>query len=254
MEAQYYKEYFEYERKHWFFRARNKIIMDHITSLVGPDKKLRILNVGVATGHTSELLKNFAYEIISIEYDEACFNFTNAHVKDIGLQKGSILELQFENDQFDLVCAFDVLEHVEDDQLGMQELERVCKSEGHVVVTVPAFMSLWSHHDVINHHFRRYKLADLKRLFGDQKRIHKISYFNSILFIPVYLFRKLNNLLGITSNDQNSGDKVGSDLQMFNEKGIVSSLLFKIFSSESKMLKRGINFPFGVSLLASYKK
>lgn len=253
MEKNYYIEYYEYERKHWFFRARNKIIMDHIGRLIKEKKDIKILNVGVATGYTSVLLKQFSENITSVEYDEDCYDFTAKNVPSIGLVKGSILELDFEENEFDLVCAFDVIEHIEDDQLGLSELERVCKQNGHVVVTVPAFMSIWSHHDVINHHFRRYKRKQLKNLFSDQSKFQYVSYFNFWLFIPVLLFRKINNVLKITENS-NQDTEVGSDLQLFNKDTWTSKLLYSVFSSETGLVKRKVSLPFGVSLMASWKK
>ncbi len=254
MEKNYYIEYYQYERNHWFFKARNKIILDHITGLVGKDQnQLKILNVGVATGYTSVLLKSISTNITSVEYDEECFDFTNQNVPDIGLVQGSILELDFQDNEFDLVCAFDVIEHIEDDKLGLSEMERVCKPDGHVVITVPAFMSIWSHHDVINHHFRRYKKKQLKSLFSDTSKLVFLSYFNFWLFLPVLMFRKINNIFKITEKN-NSDSEVGSDLQLFNKDSLGSSILYSVFSSESSLLKKRIKFPFGVSLLASWKK
>lgn len=256
MQKEYYKEYYHYEREHWFFRARNKIITSHIESLIKQNgmegKELSILNVGVATGYTSVLLKQFG-KVTSIEYDEDCFEFTNSNVPDIGLQLGSILELDFEDGQFDFVCAFDVVEHVEDDKTAVSELQRVCSEEGHVVITVPAFMSLWSNHDVINHHFKRYKLDQIKNLFSKKEKIVYASYFNFWLFLPVYLFRKINNVLGISSKSAKD-DQVSSDLVVMSKDGIITRFLYRLFASETGMILKRRVLPFGVSILTSWKK
>jgi ubiquinone/menaquinone biosynthesis C-methylase UbiE len=82
-------------------------------------------------------------------------------------------ELPFKDEEFDLICAFDVIEHVEDDLLGIREMKRVCKNEGLMVLTVPAYMFLWSHHDEVNQHYRRYTLKNLKNL-GKKKTFYEI--------------------------------------------------------------------------------
>jgi len=81
-----------------------------------------------------------------------------------------------------------VIEHVDDDKTSVNEMYRVCKSNGNVFITVPAFMSLWSEHDEVNQHKRRYRLNEVKTLFKDRAgKILFSSYFNSILFIPILL-------------------------------------------------------------------
>lgn len=255
MKKEYYKDYYHAERNHWFFLARNKIIMDYIRQLLAErkdDGPLRILNVGCATGYTSVLLKEFG-EISSIEYEESCYEFVKENVEDIGLQLGSILELPFEDNSFDLVCAFDVVEHVVEDELAVSELKRVCKNDSHVVITVPAFMSLWSNHDVINHHIKRYRKNEILELFKDPPNIQYSGYFNFWLFPPVWFFRKLNNLLSVTDKTH-SEDEVSSDLTVMSKQGFVSSMIYKLFASESGRVLKGKSFPFGVSILTSWKK
>ena len=253
MDKQYYIDYYKAEREHWFFRARNAVIMAHIKDIVGNRTDLKILNIGIATGHTSVLLEKFG-TVKSIEYDTECYNFVKEKLPKLDLIQGSILELPFQENNYDLVCAFDVVEHIEDDQTGVNEMKRVCNSNGHIVITVPAFMSLWSHHDVINHHFKRYKKDEIKSLIADDKNLKYLTYFNFFLFPPVWLFRKLNNLLSLSKNKSVKEDTVGSDLEYFNNGGLLSKLLYSILASEKPMINRRITLPFGVSVLASWQK
>ena len=125
MDKNYYKEYYHLERSHWWFQARAHILMSHLKRILPPKKDLKILNVGAATGRSSELLMQFG-EVMSVEYDKECFDFVAQNLK-IPIVKGSILELPFEAEAFDLVCAFDVIEHVNDDYLAVMEMRRVCK-------------------------------------------------------------------------------------------------------------------------------
>ncbi len=253
MNYQYYKEYYDIERQHWWFLAREKILSSYIQKLLlnGDLNKqnLKILNVGCGTGRSSEYLSDFG-TVTSIEYDKFCCDFTSEKT---GLEiiNGSVTELPFKNESFDLVCAFDVIEHVEDDQLAVFEMKRVVKKNGIIFITIPAFMSLWSHHDLVNHHFRRYKLKEVQTLFDNQKNgnILFTSYFNFFLFLPIFFVRQISNLIQFTKNRPGSG----SDFATF-KPGVLNNLLFKIMVSENIFIKNKIKLPFGVSLLYSWKK
>ena len=253
MQHDYYKEYYDLERQHWWFVAREKIISNYLKKIIAAKilkhQDLKILNVGCGPGRSSQYLSSFG-EVTSIEYDKDCCEFASERT---GLQiiNGSITALPFQDEMFDLVCAFDVIEHVEDDQLAVSEMKRVAKKEGVIFITVPTFMSLWSHHDVINHHFRRYQLAQIEKLFTASKNGNVIfsSYFNFFLFPLIYLVRKISNLLQFNKKRPGSG----SDFEAF-KPGFLNNVLFNIMYFESKFINNNIKLPFGVSLLYTWKK
>ncbi|GAB2795466.1 class I SAM-dependent methyltransferase [Rhabdobacter roseus] len=221
--------------------------MDHLRDKL-PKQPLRILNVGVATGHTSELLREFG-SVESIEYDEECYAFTKKNVLP-DLIQGSILELPSPDQVYDLVCAFDVIEHVEEHQKAVEEMKRVCRPDGLVCVTVPAFNFLWNQHDDVNHHIRRYTKSLLTSLFRKRGQILFSSYFNFWLFFPIAAFRVLSKILPF---HQRSVEEAGSDFTVMSGS-VFQKLFYGIFYSETVLLKRGIRLPVGVSLLLSWKK
>lgn len=253
MQHDYYKEYYDLERQHWWFVAREKIISNYLKKIIAAKilkhQDLKILNVGCGPGRSSQYLSSFG-EVTSIEYDKDCCEFASERT---GLQiiNGSITALPFQDEIFDLVCAFDVIEHVEDDQLAVSEMKRVAKKEGVIFITVPTFMSLWSHHDVINHHFRRYQKGQIEKLFTANKNGNVIfsSYFNFFLFPLIYLVRKISNLLQFNKKRPGSG----SDFEAF-KPGFLNHVLFNIMYFESKFINNNIKLPFGVSLLYTWKK
>jgi len=244
MDKNYYKEYYHLERNHWWFKVRNQIIIERLKKMVGENPNLNILNVGVATGHTSELLSDFG-KVTSVEYEKDCCKFLREELK-MDVINGSILELPFDDDTFDIVCAFDVIEHIDDDALGVSEMKRVCKNEGILYISVPAFQFLWSKHDVVNHHYRRYTLPQVKRLFNPQHgELIYNSYFNSILFFPIALFRVISTLF---ANKNEQSEEADSDFKVMGGNGIIGSMLELIFKFE-KFLLRFLKFPLGVSIL-----
>ena len=248
MEKSYYRKYYDYERKHWWFQTRNNLLMKIIEQNVfTPGKKIKILNVGAGTGFTSELLSKYG-EVVSIEYEKSCVEFIN-ETTSLHLIEGSILDLQYADNTFDLVCAFDVIEHVEDDTKAVSEMTRVAKKDGYVFISVPAFQSLWSKHDEINHHYRRYTKAQVLSLFAKENKLQNIyaTYFNTVLFIPIYAARMLNNLKGkIAGGKTKNLSQSSTDFDMASS-GLSSKILKWLFSREGSIVSKKYSLPFGVS-------
>ena len=250
MNINYYKEYAQLEREHWWFQVRGKIISKLILTSIetNENKQLNILNIGAATGKTSEILSKFG-KVTSLEYDKDCCDYAKQQFN-MTIIHGSILELPFMDEEFDLVCAFDVIEHVEDDLLGINEMKRVCKIDGLLVLTVPAFMFLWSHHDEVNHHYRRYTLNNLKDLVK-KAGLHPVrgTFYNTLLFIPIALFRLFSKMIP----EKLIRKGAGSDATLHNTNSLISRILYHIFNLELSLLKL-FNLPFGVSIFLSLSK
>ncbi len=146
---------------------------------------------------------------------------------------------------FDIIIASDCLEHLKDDKQALQNWKSLLKIGGTMYVFVPAFMSLWSYHDEVNMHFRRYTKAELKsKLLTENLQVIKSGYWNFFLFLPVYGFRKVSAVF--------QKNKTGeSDISIGNS--IVNSTLLQLIVFENKLLK-AFNFPFGVSTFCIARK
>lgn len=243
MERTFLDSYRRIELEHWWFQVRSRIITDQLKYLFGHNHPIQILNVGAATGASTELLQGFG-AVSSLEYDQTCVDFCREVLK-LDVIQGSITALPYADASFDLVCAFDVVEHVEDDQKAVEELIRVCKPGGLVYVTVPAFMSLWSDHDVVNFHHRRYRKRQLLALF-DQGSLVRSTYFNTLLFPPIWMARRLGGWL------KRSGAAPKPDNEWMQHP-LTDFLFGNIFSMERPLL-RIFNMPFGVSLAVVWRK
>lgn len=247
MDKQYYKDYYRYEREHWWFCARRHILHSYFEKNIAARSTLTILNIGAATGASSEMLQQFG-TVTSTEYDTDCIEFVKEKL-DFPIQQADITNLQFADNTYDVVCAFDVIEHVENDPLAVSELVRVCKPSGHILVTVPAFMSLWSEHDEINHHFRRYEVKELESLWNPQP-VKKIftSYFNTRLYPLIAAVRRISQF-----RKKKKTATLHSDFERFNP-GFVNNLFYNIMASEARLLQKKQAFRKGVSILAHYQK
>ncbi|MEO6669551.1 MAG: class I SAM-dependent methyltransferase [Ferruginibacter sp.] len=247
MNKEYVQQYAKLERQHWWFLVRQKIIVQFLQKHISQaGQKINILNIGAAAGASGEFLSAYGL-VTSVETEPLFIDYLRK--QNIDVTEASITNLPFNDNSFDLVCAFDVIEHVEDHLQAMKEMQRVCKKGGGVCITVPAFKNLWSQHDVVNGHYRRYKKKDLELLFEKTAQLKPIetAYFNSLLFLPILITRKISNLF------RGNKKELESDFTYFKTSPISNGLLKKIFGLELSLLKL-FHFPFGASLISFLEK
>ncbi len=238
MRKKFYNTYFKHEDQHWWFLSRRCIIKKIIDCYFYKNniKNKKILEVGTCSGGNLEMLSQYG-NLFAMEMDkDACKIAQDRGLCDV---KQGKLPDQFPFDkQFDVICMFDVLEHIEDDLATLHCLKDKLSSRGKLIITVPAYQWLWSQHDVISHHYRRYSKKTLTHVLNQAGfKINYITYFNTFLFPLIAGIRLINNCLGI---------KEDSDMEM-PSKG-VNHILKTIFASERFFLPK-TSFPFGVSLL-----
>jgi len=156
-------------------------------------------------------------------------------------------------EHYDGVCAFDVIEHIENDQLVLQNMNKALKAGGFIFITVPANKKLWSEVDEFARHKRRYNLTELKgKIESAGFKIMRISYLMTFLFPFIYASRFLRNTR-VSQGEMEVGissEKASSEL---NLNPILNIIFFYIFRFEAYLLSH-INFPFGSSLLCVAQK
>src|SRR5262245_61971007 len=147
----------------------------------------RLLDLGCGTGG---VLPHLAPYGEAIGLDPAPEAAKYCRQREVPMVVGSGLELPFADGSFDAVLALDVIEHVADDVALLREARRVLRPGGVLLVTVPALPWLWSSHDDVNHHFRRYTLTTLQQSLGRGGfRRERVSYYNATL-LPLAIARK----------------------------------------------------------------
>ena len=243
MDKKFYQEYYTLEREGWWFKARLSILESYCKDLA-VNTNIKILNVGAATGATSEMLSRYG-EVTSLEYDKFCCEFLKVKTG-IEAINASLTELPFKNNTYDLICAFDVIEHIEDHEKALDEIYRVLRPHGKYFLTVPAFQSLWSNHYVVNHHYRRYTKKKFNSLISNSNlKIDYSTYFNFWLLIPISIARFILNIIPRKKKENSSG----SDNEIMKSSKVINAILFSIFHSEKYLLNNNVKFPFGVSIM-----
>ncbi|HEU6450447.1 MAG TPA: class I SAM-dependent methyltransferase [Gemmatimonadaceae bacterium] len=236
MDAELFARFGEVESRHWWFAARREIVLGIIRRLA-PDGAC-LLDVGCGTGYFLERARDH-YSTAGVDPSPIAMAMC-AGRKLTGVRSGSATDLSsFGDERFDIVTLLDVIEHVDDDVCAIRSAASVLRPGGRVVVTVPAFQFLWTAHDDINHHRRRYTRHRLGAVLGAGGfRVEQLSYFNCYLF-PLALVERLGKRILRLDG--------GADLSLPPAR--VNALLQRIFRSEQNRLRRGGTFPVGLSVI-----
>ncbi len=233
----------EVEESHWFFVGRRRILSRLLDESLGELDSPQILDIGCGTGATMGFLERYG-QVTGIDVSAKAIRYCQAQDRSrLCLADGA--SLPFADRSFDLVTALDLLEHLPQEARGLQDMWRVLKTGGRMILFVPAFMFLWSDFDRFSGHHRRYTRRELRRRVEEAGfDVVKISYFNTLLFPVIWAVRAAENMVG-------GWGPVRSDLDL--PSGVFNGLLARIFSLEACLIDRG-SMPFGVSLLCVASK
>lgn len=237
-----YRIFFDIQKKHWWFVTKKEITLDTIYRYLNKDTHNKVLDIGCGSGLMLNALEDIG-QTFGMDMSDDAISFSKEIFS--GEVKQGFLpdQIPYKKEFFDLIIALDVIEHVDQDVDSLKAIRSQLASDGKAVITVPAYMFLWSIFDELNEHKRRYTLTELNtKLVKAGFIVEKISYFNTLLFPVVFIVRMLNNVL------KRDG---ASDIDIPTRP--LNFVLKRIFGIE-KYLLRFINLPYGVSILAVVSK
>lgn len=232
-----YQDMAAHEAAHWWFVARRKIIAQKLSELgLPPDAD--ILEIGCGTGGNITMLERFG-RVYAIEMNEEARDIAQARSGSAVIRSGCCPDdLPFQPNSFDLVCMFDVLEHIEHDAETLARVRGLLKPNGQLLITVPAYQWLYGSHDVYLHHKRRYRLGQLvEKVAVAGFAVKGASYFNFLLFPVVVIVRLKEKLL-----------RKLKPVSMQPPPPVINALLTGVFGLERYVLKYA-RLPFGLSLM-----
>ena len=241
MERQAFDRMAELDSTHWWYVARRHILASLIEREVRLPPDAEILEIGCGTGHNLKMLGRYgALEAVELDEDARALA-----TKRLGrpVRAGKLPDIAFQFDKtFDLITLLDVLEHIPNDGAALAAIFRLLKPGGKLLLTVPANPWMWSAHDTVHHHYRRYRKREIAALGREAGlEIDLLSPFNSLLYPPIAAVRLLGQLRG----------KEDSDDRM--PWALVNGLLSAVFGMEAALVGR-VPFPVGVSLVAILRR
>ncbi|HET9161706.1 MAG TPA: class I SAM-dependent methyltransferase [Caulobacteraceae bacterium] len=223
------------ETSHWWFLGRRDVLSRLLGGLSLP-ARARILEAGCGVGGNIEMLAHFG-KVQAFEPDEPSRQYVSARTGVTPAQGYLPNDVPFKKKSFDAVCAFDMVEHVDDDAGAVTALGELVAPGGYLIVTVPAYQWMWSRHDEVHHHKRRYsraRILDIVRAGGLEPI--KASYFNAVLFPLAAMVRFAKKLARIDSSDDAM------------PPAFVNGLFRRLFSLEGGWLANH-DLPFGLSIV-----
>ena len=240
------------EDKHWWFAGRTWSLLNMIDRLVEPNGKNRVLDVGAGAGNMFHHLARYG-SVVGVDNNPK--PLTVAHERGYDIREGMAEDLPFEDEAFDLVALLDTVEHYDDDMAVLRECYRVCVPGGYLAITVPAFMWLWSHNDVLNDHKLRYSAGELRdKLRRIGFRIKRMTYNNFFVFpmaAPMILLRRGREEeldLGSPHFDDES-----YQVEMEPAPPLLNTILSGVTWTESQIL-RWVSLPVGTSIICIAQK
>lgn len=237
-----YKKMSEIEDTYWWHTGRMNIIDKQLEKLSRGQKKFKILNIGCGTGGTIPTLEKYG-KVVNIDTSPEALKFLK--------MKGYIgnlttdYRLPFNDGEFDIVVALDVLEHIDQDRSSIDEWKRILRKKGKIIVTVPAYEFLWSGHDTSLHHQRRYTK---NRLDWDLRKSSLIKIKNTYMITFSFFL-----VVGFRLLYKSSRKNMTENTSYVNIPSIINRLFDRMLKVEGTLL-RFINFPFGTSILGIYEK
>ena len=242
MEAHELDAMLAHDERHWWYRGRRRVLRAELDRL-GLPREARLLDAGCGSGRTLVELAHYG-RVTGLDASAVAVaaarrrGFPDVHL-------GAVEELPFRDASFDAVTCLDVIEHTPDDVVVLRELLRVTRPGGAAIVTVPAHPALWSNHDVVNQHYRRYRRAQLlDAARGAGYEVSSETYFHMLPLIPAAVVRRLQR--------RRPTPRVRSDLTL--TPGFADGLLELPPALEARLIGRGLRVPAGLSLLAVLRR
>lgn len=247
------------EDKHWWFASRTRAILAYLDRYIGPGCDLRVLDVGCGAANMAHHLGHYGH-VIGVDNNPR--PLAVARERGMEVYQGTADDLPFEPETFDLVALLDTVEHVPAEDRVFAECCRVLRAPdpasgrpgGRLLITVPAFMFLWSRNDVLNRHQRRYTVPELRaKLARHGFRVLRISYNNFFIFplaAALILMRRNRAEPELASPHF---DAQVYQVEMEPAPPLVNAVLTWVGKLETALLRR-ITLPFGTSIIAIAEK
>jgi ubiquinone/menaquinone biosynthesis C-methylase UbiE len=232
------------EAANFWFRARNKLILWALNHYYPSMNSF--LEIGCGTGFVlSAIEKTFPIPKLSAsDLHTSGLKYANTRITQASLFQMDAREMPFE-EEFDVIGAFDVLEHIADDERVLAEMFRAVKAGGGIIMTVPQHEFLWSQADTQACHERRYGIVDLKRKVKAAGFTIEMSTSFVFLLLPIMMLSRLIQRDKNSTHDQLAELRIG---------GFTNLILEKVLDFELLLIRLGFRLPVGGSRLLIARK
>lgn len=241
---------FQIEADSWWFQYRAKVITGLMERYF--DKSTKTVDVGGGNGYTTAVAKQKGFDMSLLEPSEgAC---KNAMKRGIDAQVGMLTEEYPVDGEYKQTLLLDVLEHIEDDNGFLDLLHRKIHEGGLLLITVPAYMCLWSSEDDFANHYRRYTKRELKEK-AEKAGFHVLygGYFMQFLFLPILVVRVGLEKVGLLKRREQRTEEEQAAIMdkqfKIKDNGMISLILRTIQKAEYRRIMKGHTLSYGTSVV-----
>lgn len=239
----WYKHLYEIEDGHFWFQGRNRLIIWAIEEFF--HSAASFLEIGCGTGYVLKGIESAFpnLRLAGSEYHEEGLQYAAKRVSRAELFRLDALNIPF-RERYDVIGLFDVLEHIENDRAVLEQVYNAVRPGGGVLITVPQHRFMWSAEDEWAGHTRRYERAEIvEKVRQAGFKVRMVTSFVS-LFFPAMLVSRL------VSRHKRKFDSRSA----FRVAEPLNTIFDKALSLELALIRRGVRFPFGGSLMLALEK
>jgi SAM-dependent methyltransferase len=243
-EPEYFARLADQEAGNFWFRARNRLLIWALQRYF-PDTQ-NLLEIGCGTGFVlSGLREAFPNLILSgSEVFSEGLGFAAARLPGVALFQMDARHIPF-REEFDVIGAFDVLEHIKQDELVLSQMYQATRKGGGILVTVPQHRFLWSASDEFARHVRRYQAPELiDKVSSAGFEVLRTTSFVSLM-LPLLVLSRIKQRQSSKAFDPNSELAVSA---------FVNTSMESILAAERTMIRAGLSFPAGGSILLAARR
>ncbi|MDO9253862.1 MAG: class I SAM-dependent methyltransferase [Bacteroidales bacterium] len=236
------------ENNFWV-NSRNRLFKNIVYNQMAPTGKTKLLEIGCGVGNfIQQIVENENLEITGSEIYLKGLMYAKKSLPNVNFIQFDVTQGEI-GEEFDLIVAFDVIEHIENDVAAISNINKMLYKGGSLIMTVPQHMFLWSKLDEIVKHKRRYSRGELVTKL--QENGFDISYATSFLFVlfPLMLISRLLD----KGQDQDQSDEIALGKRIKFPK--VLNWIFDLFMRfDEALIRRGASLPFGGTLVIIARK
>lgn len=242
---EYFSGLYEAESEHFWFRARNMLILWSLLKYFPNFQSFLEVGCGTAFVLSAIAKENPLKSMAGSEIYPAGLEYASRRVPEADLFQMDARQCPYD-EEFDVVGAFDVIEHIQEDELVLQNIYRAVKPGGGCLITVPQHMWLWSSTDEQACHQRRYEKEELlDKIRNAGFEVVRTTSFVSSLLPAMALSRLLQKHASVNEGDPTETLKISA---------VLNAILYSILRLEFALIKMGINYPVGGSRLVVARK
>jgi SAM-dependent methyltransferase len=236
------------ENKNFWFRSRNRVIRNLVRKYSDGKDQFDFLEIGCGTGYVLKGLSEMKnLNLMGAEIFVEGLKYTRQRIPGIELVQLDAIKMPFQN-RFDAVGAFDVLEHIEEDEAVMKQVNLSLKPGGYFLISVPQHKWMWSYLDDMAYHKRRYSRKELKaKLERAGFRVDRITSFVFLLFPLMWLSR-------LAKKKKKAVYNVDDQMKEIELGGFTNSAFGLFMKMDEVLIRSGVSLPFGGSLVAVAQK